>query len=153
MRNIFISVFAVSIILFAGSIELAKAQDSVKKTDVVKKPATVKAPAIDPATGNPPPIPINPKTGRPYTKYGYGYYATNKYDATKAGRTADSLKKAAALKTAVAAPPDKSLNAQYQYLLTKISNYQQPLVAAFWKNVIDSLNANRRNLIDARAKA
>jgi hypothetical protein len=55
----------------------------------------------------------------------------------------------------VAATPapitDKSLNGQYQYLLSKIYRYQQPLVSAFWKNVTDSLNAERSKLSAAQA--
>jgi len=164
MRNIFISGFTVLILLFSGSATLVNAQDTVKKAPAIKKPivnptTTVKPPAIDPVTGKP----INPRTGRPYTKYGYGYYS-------KAARTADSLKKAAVLKTVtttvavtppppiadtthhIAAPVDKSLNGQYQYLLTKVYNYQQPLVSALWKNVNDSLSANRRKLSDLQAK-
>lgn len=50
-----------------------------------------------------------------------------------------------------AAPVDKSLRGQYQYLLTKVYNYQQPLVAALFKNYTDTLNITRRQLKDARA--
>ncbi|MDB5112897.1 MAG: hypothetical protein JWR67_4011, partial [Mucilaginibacter sp.] len=159
MRNIFVSILA-AIAILSGSVELVKAQDSVKNT-VVKKPV-VKPAAIDPVTGKPI-IPINPKTGKPYSRYRYGYYS--KYNA-KAAQTADSIKKAAALKTAAtpavvppadtavaAAPTDKSLNGQYQYLLNKVYPYQRPLVAALWKNVIDTLNATHRQLADAQAKA
>src|SRR5476649_742713 len=101
MKNIFISAVAVITMLVWGNVQLAHAQDTIKKV-LVKKPAVVKTSttvvmpagtkpaAVDPKTGKLP-IPINPKTGRPYTKYGYGPYATNKYDATKATRTADSL--------------------------------------------------------------
>ncbi len=49
-------------------------------------------------------------------------------------------------------PTDKSLNGQYQYLLTKIYHYQQPLLAALWKNAIDTLNINRSLLKETRAK-
>ena len=65
-------------------------------------------------------------------------------DTTKAGITAAP--------TEPAQPTDKSLNGQYQYLLTKIYHYQQPLLAALWKNAIDTLNANRAQLKDAKAK-
>jgi hypothetical protein len=41
---------------------------------------------------------------------------------------------------------DKSLNSQYQYLLTKVYNYQQPLIAAFHKNVMDTLKQVRAAL-------
>jgi Skp family chaperone for outer membrane proteins len=39
---------------------------------------------------------------------------------------------------------DKSLHGQYQYLSTKIFNYQRPQLAAFYKNVTDSLRAERK---------
>jgi hypothetical protein len=156
MKITFISIFIVTIIFLCGSIASVNAQDTIKKTTVAKKPLP-----IDPATGKPA-IPINPKTGRPYSKYGYGSYAKTYKEAT----AADSLKKAAALKSpaqkattppvdspVVTAPVDKSLNGQYQYLLTKVYNYQQPLVAALWKNVIDTLNSSRRKLVDEQTKA
>lgn len=50
-----------------------------------------------------------------------------------------------------AAPVDKSLRGQYQYLLTKVYNYQQPLVAALFKNYSDTLSATRKQLKDAKA--
>ena len=43
-------------------------------------------------------------------------------------------------------PQDKSLYSQYQYLMTKVYNYQQPLVAAFHKNVMDTLRLTRTTL-------
>jgi len=49
--------------------------------------------------------------------------------------------------TAVApAPANSSLNSQYQYLLSKVYHYQQPLISALWKNASDTLNANRAKL-------
>jgi hypothetical protein len=121
MKNFFISGFAVFMILFSGSTAFVNAQDTIKKPVVkkaivklaIKKPAT-----IDPATGKP----INLKTGRPYTKWGYG---SHKYNAAAAHK-ADSLKNAAALKVAATppvviphtdtthaqAPADKSLKGQ-----------------------------------------
>jgi hypothetical protein len=47
---------------------------------------------------------------------------------------------------------DKSLNSQYQYLLTKVFHYQQPLLAALWKNAMDTLNASKNHLKEAQAK-
>jgi hypothetical protein len=47
---------------------------------------------------------------------------------------------------------DKSLNGQYQYLLTKVYNYQRPLISALWKNFSDTLSASRRKLNEASAK-
>jgi hypothetical protein len=47
---------------------------------------------------------------------------------------------------AATAPNDKSLNGQYQYLLSKVYHYQEPLISALWKNASDTLNANRAKL-------
>jgi len=158
MNNHFLLRSIALILLVSVCTISVNAQDTVKKAKVVNTTTTNKKTAI-PASSKA--IPINPKTGKPYTKYGYGAYAKNRYDATKATRTADSLKKAAAAKasapigtvapaavpvTVPAVPVDKSLNSQYQYLLTKVYNYQQPFVAALWKNVMDTLNNNRRKL-------
>lgn len=137
------------ILLLTTIATIGQAQDSVK--------TTVKKAIIKPGA-----IPINPKTGKPYSKYGYGSYAKT-YKAT---HTADSLKKASALKAPATtaattpaaitspAPPavDKSLRGQYKYVLTKVYNYQQPFVAALWKNFMDTLNRDRSQLKDARAK-
>jgi len=49
------------------------------------------------------------------------------------------------------APVDKSLRGQYQYLLTKVYNYQQPLVAALFKNYSDTLSVTRKQLKAAQA--
>src|SRR5579859_5066576 len=76
MKNIFISVFAVSIVLFSGSISFVKAQDSLKK------PVTQKPPVVKPGYVNPYPryhhnntvkptgttgAPTEPVTGAPQT--------------------------------------------------------------------------------------
>lgn len=196
MRNALLHIFAAFVLM----VTFANAQDTIKKT-VVKKPAVtktsttvvlpagVKPTGIKGATGITG-VPINPKTGRPYTHWGYGAYAQKPYNAADA-RKADSIKRVNAAKATantkppvqtvqankppVSAPPvavaptvqqpvtaadsnaaaltaDKSLNGQYQYLLTKVYNYQKPLVSAFWKNVIDSMNVARRNLVNSQAK-
>ena len=174
MRNTFVTASAILFALFTCSAPQVHAQDTLKKEKkAIVKPVAVKPLPIDPATGKPR-IPINPKTGKPYSHY-YGYVAPGQ-NAAKAAHIADSIKKAAAAKT-VAAPPakqtvttpavttpvvtaptvvvpvDKTLNGQYQYLLTKVYNYQQPFVSALWKNVVDSLNANRRKILDLQGKA
>lgn len=51
-----------------------------------------------------------------------------------------------------ARPVDKSLNGQYQFLLTKIYHYQQPMVSAVWKSAMDTLAQNKRALRDAQSK-
>jgi hypothetical protein len=142
-------------------ITTVNAQDSVKKA-VVKKTLVTKPviPAAKPGA-----IPINPKTGKPYSKYGYGAYAKT----FKSQQKADSIKKATTTTqpihvsttpiattppvvkadTVVAVAPvkvDKSLNGQYQYLLTKVYNYQRPFVDAMWKNFTDTLKNTRNQL-------
>lgn len=47
---------------------------------------------------------------------------------------------------------DKSLNGQYQYLMSKVVHYEQPLIAALWKNVTDSLTKERGQLKALQAK-
>lgn len=47
---------------------------------------------------------------------------------------------------------DKSLNGQYQYLLTKVYHFQQPLLAALWKNAMDTLNQSRSQLKAVQSK-
>ena len=49
-------------------------------------------------------------------------------------------------------PKDQSLSGQYKYLLAKVYHYQQPLVAALWKNASDTLNLNKHKLRDAQTK-
>ncbi|RFZ83400.1 hypothetical protein DYU05_14805 [Mucilaginibacter terrenus] len=47
---------------------------------------------------------------------------------------------------------DKSLNGQYQYLLTRVYHYQQPLISALWKNFSDTLNVTKRKLKEVNTK-
>lgn len=142
-------------------ITTVKAQDSIKK-------AIVKKTVVKPAVAKPGVIPINPKTGRPYSRYGYGSYAKT----YKTQHVADSIKKATvppikvATTTIATTPPDvkhdttvapaphvdKSLNGQYQYLLTKVYNYQKPFVDALWKNFMDTLKSTRNQVKDNQAK-
>lgn len=46
---------------------------------------------------------------------------------------------------------DKSLPGQYQYVLSKVYHYQQPMIAALWKNINDTLNVTRKKLKDVQA--
>ncbi|RYD93398.1 MAG: hypothetical protein EOP54_19250, partial [Sphingobacteriales bacterium] len=46
---------------------------------------------------------------------------------------------------------DRSLKGQYRYLLTKVYNYQAPVISAFYKNAMDSLKIERAELKKARA--
>lgn len=149
MRNIVGLRINIVVTVIGLSISLANAQDTVKKVTtkpVVTKPATTTPVAVKSS------VPINPKTGKPYTKWGYGANAKT-YQAQK---KADSVGKNDTTKPpAITTGPvitDKSLNGQYQYLLTKVYNYQQPFVAAFWKNIRDSLNNSRAQLKAANDK-
>jgi len=47
---------------------------------------------------------------------------------------------------------DKSLAGQYKYVLTKIYHYQQPMIAALWHNVNDTLKSTIQQLKAANAK-
>ncbi|WP_143822143.1 hypothetical protein [Mucilaginibacter pedocola] len=122
------------------------AQDSLKKT----KPTAVKPVATQPAAVKPP-VKYNPYAAKPATTY-------KPTTATPAGQT-PVTPGAAPVKPAQQYAPentailtDKSLNGQYQYLLTKVYHYQQPLIMALWKNVTDTLASTRRKLNEANGK-
>lgn len=159
MKNYFMLRIPLLLLVTFGYLAIARAQDSVKKAPV-KKPSTVIKPTAKQGG-----IPINPKTGKPYSRYGYGAYAKTYHEQLKA----DSIKKAASAPASVTvtkpstatngqlatpAPTlDKSLYGQYQYLLTKVYNYQRPFIEAFWKNYTDTLRGIRNQLKAANDKA
>ncbi|MFD2873607.1 hypothetical protein ACFS5N_14070 [Mucilaginibacter ximonensis] len=162
MKNQFMLRLSLLLLVLFGFLAHTRAQDSVKKA-VVKKTTTVVKPAN--TTNHTAGIPINPKTGRPYSRYGYGAYAKTYHEQLKA----DSVKKVAAIPAAVTtakvqlkkdsstvAQPvpktDKSLYGQYQYLLTKVYNYQKPFVEAMWKSYSDTLRGVRNQLKTANDK-
>jgi hypothetical protein len=125
-----------TVLLICSIISLSYAQDSTKKT-----------------------IPVKPNPlYKPHRYHTYKYHA--KADSVKYRSKADSVSaKNTALQTpvkpdtTVPAPAvlDKSLNGQYQYLLTKVYHYQQPLISALWKSASDTLNANRLKLKTAQS--
>jgi hypothetical protein len=119
------------------------AQDSTAKP----KPAVSKPVATKPATVKPP-VKYNPYAAKPVPK------ATT-LPATQTPTTPGATV-AKPVQQYVPENPallnDKSLNGQYQYLLTKVYNYQRPLISALWKNFSDTLNATRRKLNEAGAK-
>ena len=136
---------SIVLLVVLSNIASSRAQDTIKSA--AKKPlAKAATSAQKPVTSG---IPINPKTGRPYSKWGYGANA-KAYQAQKTVDTPSTKPVAAAPVTPVVT--DKTLNGQYQYLLTKVYNYQQPFIAAFWKNVRDSLNSSGQQLKAANQK-
>ena len=44
------------------------------------------------------------------------------------------------------APTDRSINGQYQYLLTKLYGYQRPMASAFYKVITDSLRSVQKRI-------
>ena len=117
----------------------ANAQDSLKKAEPEKK-AVTKA--------------VIPPKPRPYYHYRKIGPAVTPPAATTPVSGTVKTDTAAALKNQIdpAQLNDKSLNGQYQYLLSKTYHYQQPLIAALWKNAMDTLTATRRQLKDAQGK-
>lgn len=47
---------------------------------------------------------------------------------------------------------DKSLSGQYQYLSSKFYNYQKPQLSAFYKNITDTLRAERKKTRELQQK-
>ncbi|RYU90633.1 hypothetical protein EWM62_08245 [Mucilaginibacter terrigena] len=107
------------------------AQDSTKKAAV--KQVTVKSVAVKP----------NPYAAKKYVPY--------KKPVTAAVQTPGATTPPLHAPVQPATPVDKSLRGQYQYLLTKVYNYQQPLVAALFKNYSDTLSQTRKQLKAAQA--
>lgn len=74
---------------------------------------------------------------------------------TDTAKTKNGARDTAAVKpiaVASAAPVDKSLNGQYQFVLSKIYHYQQPWVSSLWKSAMDTLTASKRQFKDAQSK-
>jgi hypothetical protein len=126
------SIFRISVlmVIILGISDMGFAQDTVKKA--AAKPPAAKTTVV-----------------KPVVKYGAATPAGTakpaitppKYNYQPRPTAADS-----------ALAKDKSLNGQYQYLLSKLFHYQQPLVSALWKNLQDTLKTERRNLKEAQAK-
>ncbi len=128
----------------------ASAQDSTKKVEPEKQTVINNTPS----TAKTDKKAVTKTPIQPQMKHGYRY--RRMYHApVVAVPNQDSI--AAANNSNIQTPPpvqntDKSLNGQYQYLLTKIYHYQQPLVAALWKNVSDTLSHERNKLKELQAK-
>ncbi|MBS1501027.1 MAG: hypothetical protein JST32_03125 [Bacteroidetes bacterium] len=89
-----------------------------------------------------------PLTQRPNRFHQVGPALTKPADKTPAQTTPPQAPPKVNPKTQVdpAQLNDKTLGGQYQYLLSKAYNYQEPLIAAFWKNFNDTLKGVRERL-------
>ncbi|RYY35793.1 MAG: hypothetical protein EOP46_08760 [Sphingobacteriaceae bacterium] len=67
-------------------------------------------------------------------------------DTTKKVAAAKPLAPRYTVQPAAPVNTDRSLSGQYRYLLSKVYNYQQPVVAAFYKNFNDTLKTTRAQL-------
>jgi hypothetical protein len=132
----------------------ANAQDTTKKAEPEKKVEPEKKEVAQTAT---------PPKAKPLYRYHRIHPAVpanaTSAAAANAAHINDSSLKANSLKAQQAQPQpgpaqiiDKSLKGQYQYLLTKVFNYQQPLISALWKNVTDTLNYERGKVKDLQTK-
>lgn len=139
MKNRFsLTLFSLALLLSVSTQLLA--QDSVKKPIAVK-PKTL--PLKIPQTQKPAATPY----AKPVTQYAKPGVAT----PTQGQPGAPVVKPA----YAPADPADltgKPLTAQYDYVNSKIYHYQQPLISAFWKNIVDTLNAERKMLKTSQGK-
>jgi hypothetical protein len=86
-------------------------------------------------------------TQKTYSKYPYKHHSYGYYKA-KADSVAHAPVQPSHLATDSIVPilTNQSLNSQYQYLISKVYHYQQPLISALWKNASDTLTANRAKL-------
>jgi hypothetical protein len=129
MNKHFIFRISVLMAIMLSAINMGFAQDSVKKA--AAKPSVLKPVYAKPAVKYNPAAGAKPVTAVP-AKYTYVQSRPTAADSALA--------------------KDKSLNGQYRYLLTKLYHYQEPLAAALWKNMRDTLNTERTLLKDAQAK-
>lgn len=130
----------------------ANAQDTTKKAEPEKKdaPLMVAPPRTKPIYHRHRLYPAAPPTGTPAANPSATAARIN--DSTIKANNLKAQQAQAQAQQVPAQPTDKSLNGQYQYLLTKVFNYQQPLVSALWKNVTDTLNHERGKVKDLQAK-
>jgi len=52
----------------------------------------------------------------------------------------------------IAVSTDKSINGQYQFILSKVYHYQQPMITAFYRSVQDTLRSQRQNVASLQNK-
>jgi hypothetical protein len=136
------------ITIFCLGLNLAKAQDSTKTAPEEKKATEVKStpakstPAATAVKGKPVPHTYHKMKPAPGPLVVPAATVTDTSKAANAKSQIDPTQLNA-----------KSLTAQYQYLLTKTYNYQQPLISALWKNFTDTLGETRTKLKAQQVKA
>lgn len=113
----------------------ASAQDSIKHTAVVKPVYKSKTATVP--TGTPPRTTTYPAK----TVYQKPVPAANGAPATPAYKPPYAQPAVTPV-----APTDRSINGQYQYLLSKTYGYQRPMIAAFYKGINDTLNFERKKI-------
>ncbi|GAB3918587.1 hypothetical protein [Mucilaginibacter boryungensis] len=136
MKKLFLISPALFTLLILGSVTLY-AQDSAKAktTQPIAKPLYAKPGAAK--------YPVRTYQAKPTTQVP---------PVTNAANTTPGAQSAAQPPVETPASTDKSLAGQYQYVLSKTYRYQQPMIAALWKNITDSLNATKKALRDVQAK-
>lgn len=128
-----------AVLVMCATAITAYAQDSVKKVAPAKKQFA--KPVLKQAGAYP---------ARPAGYYKPRYYrkpgdsAVHPYQRP----VADTARKTGAPDVTT----DKSLSGQYKYLLTKIYGYQQPLLGAYHKSIMDTLRQARGELKTSEAK-
>jgi hypothetical protein len=119
-----------AVLLIFGFAPLIYAQDSIKK-----------------------PAPGTPATA---ASKSYSKYKTHRYHSYgDSGAIKRQIQDSLHFRTTgnqAAAGVDNSIKGQYQYLLNRVYDFQGPLISAFGKNVLDTLNAVRTKLKAAEDK-
>lgn len=119
---------------------ISNAQDSTKASKPAARPLTTKPGAVK-------------YPAKPYVKRTYPA-TTTPATATPANTpaAAQGTPQQPAAYTTTPISTDKSLGGQYQYVLTKIYHYQQPMIAALWHNINDTLKLANTKFKDANTK-
>src|SRR5476651_1106293 len=135
-------------LLVLSGLNIAYAQDTTK--------AKTAKPAFTP--GAKPPIPgAKPFGAKPgVAKYPYHTAGTYQAPGTKPqvppATTTAGAQPGAPVYPETPVSTDKTLSGQYQYVLSKTYHYQQTMIAALWKNVNDTLNAEKKALKEVQPK-
>ena len=135
-------------LLVLSGLNIAYAQDTTK--------AKTAKPAFTP--GAKPPIPGAKPFGAKPGVAKYPYHAAGTYQApapkpqVPSATTAPGAQPGTPVYTETPVSTDKTLSGQYQYVLSKTYHYQQTMIAALWKNVNDTLNAEKKALKGVQPK-